>query len=230
MIEEVRKQVRKLLGKDNSGHGMEHIERVSKISLRFAEAENADKGTVALTALLHDVDDYKLFGTESADNLTNASNILEQCSIKSNVKEQVLNAIKAIGYSKRLKGIIPSTLEGMIVSDADMCDSIGSTGILRSYQYNSAHGNPFFDKNVYPTLNMSSSDYAAKKTGTVVTHMFEKLLKLKDLMLTDSGKREAIERHNIMVEFLYHFFEEENVPEWTEYLDDYLKQYRTKTD
>lgn len=222
MIEEVREQVHTLLGKDDSGHDMEHIERVSKMSLRFAEAENADKETVALIALLHDVDDYKLFGTEYADNLINARNILEQCSIKADVKESVLNAIRTIGYSKRLKGIIPSTLEGMIVSDADMCDSIGSTGILRSYRYNLAHGNKFFDKDIYPTLNMSSSDYAAKKNGTVVTHMFEKLLKLKELMLTDSGKKEAIERHNIMVEFLYHFFEEENVPQWSEYLDNYL--------
>ena len=224
MIEEVRKQVHKLLDKDNSGHGMEHIERVSKMSLRFAEAEKADKEIVSLIALLHDADDYKLFGTESADDLTNAKTILEHCSINDNIKEQVLNAIKTIGYSKRLKGIAPSTLEGMIVSDADMCDSIGCTGILRSYRYNMAHGNPFFDKSVYPTLNMSSSDYIAKKSGTVVTHMFEKLLKLKDMMLTDSGKKEAIERHNIMVEFLYHFFEEENVPEWTKYLDKYLKE------
>ncbi len=43
-------------------------------------------------------------------------------------------------------------------------------------------------------------------------------------MLTESGKKEAIERHKIMIEFLYHFFEEENVPEWADYLDNYLNQ------
>ena len=222
MIEKVRKQVCKLLDKDNSGHGMEHVERVLKTSLKFAKTENANEEIVALIALLHDVDDYKLFGVKDADNLANAGKILEQCSVEGNIKKQVLNAIKTIGYSKRLKGISPITLEGMIVSDADMCDSIGATGILRSYQYNLAHGNLFFDKNIYPTLNMSAADYMAKKGGTVVTHMFEKLLKLKDLMLTDSGKKEAIERHDIMVEFLYRFFEEENVPEWIDYLDNYL--------
>ncbi|MBD5512344.1 MAG: HD domain-containing protein [Lachnospiraceae bacterium] len=224
MIEEVRKQVCKLLDKDNSGHGMEHVNRVLHLSLQFAETENADEDVVALIALLHDVDDYKLFGTESADNLTNARNILEQCSVADNMKEQVLNAIKTIGYSKRLKGIRPITLEGMIVSDADMCDSIGATGILRSYQYNLAHGNVFFDKNIYPALHMSATDYMAKKEGTVVTHMFEKLLKLKDMMLTKSGRREAIERHHIMLAFLCHFLEEENVPEWIDYLDHYLSE------
>lgn len=224
MIEEIRKQVCKLLDKDNSGHGMEHVNRVLNLSLKFAEIENANKDIVALIALLHDVDDYKLFGIESANNLTNAKNILKQCSIADNIKEQVLNDIKTIGYSKRLKGISPTTLEGMIVSDADMCDGIGATGILRSYQYNLAHDNLFFDKNIYPTLNMSATDYMAKKVGTVVTHMFEKLFRLKDLMLTNSGKKEAIERHNIMVEFLYHFLEEENVPEWIDYLDNYLTE------
>lgn len=223
MIEEIKKQVYALLDKDNSGHGMDHINRVLDLSMKFAEIEKADKDVVALIALLHDVDDYKLFGKESADNLTNAKTILEQCSIANNIKEQVLNAIKTIGYSKRLKGICPTTLEGMIVSDADMCDGIGVTGILRSHQYHLNKGNLFFDKNMFPTLNITADKYLSQKGDTVVMHMFEKLLKLKDLMLTNSGKQEALERHNIMVQILYHFFEENNVPEWTDYLDKYLK-------
>lgn len=51
-----------------------------------------------------------------------------------------------------------------------------------------------------------------------VCYIFEKILKLKDLMLTKSGKEEARERHKIMVDFLYHLFKEENAPEWTTYL------------
>lgn len=223
MIEEVRKQVCNLLEKDNSGHGMKHIESVLKLSLRFAEMENANKEFVTLIALLHDVDDHKLFGMENANHLTNARKILEQCAFEDDKIEQILDSIKTIGYSKRLKGIQPITLEGMIVSDADMCDALGTTGILRCYQYSLAHNHLFFDKNIFPILDISATDYMTKKVGTSVTHMFEKLLRLKDFMLTDSGKKEALERHHIMVEFLYHFFEEEDVPEWTEYLDHYLK-------
>ncbi len=74
---------------------------------------------------------------------------------------------------------------------------------------------------------MSTTDYMTKKVGTVVTHMFEKLFRLKDLMLTNSGKKEALERHNIMILFLYHFLEEENVPEWINYLDNYLTEDRS---
>ena len=60
MIEKIRKQVCKLLDKDNSGHGMDHINRVLNLALKFAEKENANKKIVSLIALLHDVDDYKL--------------------------------------------------------------------------------------------------------------------------------------------------------------------------
>ena len=34
---------------------------------------------------------------------------------------------------------------------------------------------------------------------------------------------EVKERHQIIVDFLYHLFNEENAPEWTKYLDEYLK-------
>lgn len=65
MIEKIKIQVDNLLKRDNSGHGMDHVDRVLKLSLRFAEKENADKYIVSLIALLHEVDDYKLFGVNN---------------------------------------------------------------------------------------------------------------------------------------------------------------------
>lgn len=44
MIEKVKTQVSELLSEDNSGHGMEHINRVLELSLKFAEKENGNKG------------------------------------------------------------------------------------------------------------------------------------------------------------------------------------------
>ena len=222
MIEEVRKEIFKLLEKENSGHGTDHVERVLRLSLKFAKKENANQEVVALIALLHDVDDYKLFGDENAENLTNAKNILANCSVDDNIQKQVLNAIKTMGYSKRLKGISPETIEGKIVSDADMCDGLGATTILRTQLYHFKHNSPFFDKNIFPISDINSENYEIC-SATGVCHMFEKILRLKDLMLTDAGKKEALERHKIVVDFLYHLFAEENVPEWTEYLDNYLK-------
>ena len=224
MIEKVKKQVSELLDKDNSGHGMDHINRVLELSLKFAEKENANKDIVSLIALLHDVDDYKLFGIDNADNLTNAKKIMEDCNVDKNTQEQVCLALNNIGYSKRLKGCCPTTLEGKIVSDADMCDALGANGILRVYTYSLKNGKPFFNKDIFPIEDMTAKKYTRRCADSSVCHIFEKILKLKNLMLTKSGKKEAKSRHQIIVDFLYHLFDEENVPEWTRYLNEYLKK------
>ena len=149
MIEKVKKQVSELLNQDNSGHGIDHINRVLELSLKFAEKENANKDIVSLIALLHDVDDYKLFGMDNAENLTNAKKIMEDCNVDKNTQEQVCLALNNIGYSKRLKGFCPTTLEGKIVSDADMCDALGANGILRVYTYSLKNGKPFLTKTYF---------------------------------------------------------------------------------
>ena len=224
MLEDIKEQVSELLNKDDSGHGMDHITRVLDLSLKFAEKEKANKDIVALIALLHDVDDYKLFGMENAENLTNAKRIMTNCNINDEVQNQVCSELKCIGYSKLLKGFRPKTIEGQIVSDADMCDALGANGILRVYTYCLKKGKPFFDRNIFPIENINADNYTRRCADSSVCHMFEKILKLKDLMLTYSGKEEAKKRHNIVVEFLYHLFDEENAREWTIYLDNYLKK------
>lgn len=222
VMEEVKNQVFNILNKDNSGHGIDHINRVLNLSLKFAEKENADKDIVSLIALLHDVDDYKLFGDENAQNLTNAKLIMNKANIPTNIQEKVTDALKCIGYSKLLKGFRPNSIEGKIVSDADMCDALGANGILRVYTYSIKHGKPFFDRNIFPIENLTADEYTKRCADSSVCHIFEKMLKLKDLMLTAPGKKEAISRHQIIVDFLYHLFEEENAPEWTDYLNKYL--------
>lgn len=223
MINEVKKQVYELLNKDNSGHANDHIDRVLDLSLKFAQKETVNTDVVELIALLHDVDDYKLFGEENAENLTNAKSIMNKANVPNDIQNQVLASLKCIGYSKLLKGFRPTTIEGKIVSDADMCDALGVNGVLRVYKYSMKNGKPFFDKNVFPIEDMTADKYTRKCADSSVCHIFEKILKLKDLMMTESGKQEAQERHQIIVDILYHLFEEENTPEWTEYLNEYLK-------
>ena len=224
MIEQVKENVNELLNKDNSGHGMEHINRVLDLSLKFAEKEAGNEIIVSLIALLHDVDDYKLFGMDNAENLTNAKRIMRECNVDESTQEQVCFTLNNIGYSKRLKGCIPTTLEGKIVSDADMCDALGANGIIRVYTYSMKNGKPFFNKNIFPIEDMTAEKYTSKCADSSVCHLFEKILKLKDLMLTESGKEEAKNRHQIIVDFLYHLFDEEKVPEWTDYLKKYTKR------
>ena len=228
MINQIKKSVNELLNKDDSGHGMEHINRVLDLSLEYSKKESGNQEIVSLIALLHDVDDYKLFGMDNAENLTNAKRIMKECNVDENTQKQVCLALNNIGYSKRLKGCIPTTLEGKIVSDADMCDALGANGLLREYKYCLKHGKPFFDRSIFPTEDMPMGNHPSKCAESSVCHLFEKILKLKDLMLTESGKEEAKSRHQIIVDFLYHLFDEENASEWTDYLNKYTKKRKRR--
>ncbi len=202
---------------------MNHVERVLNLSLKFAEKENANKEIVTLIALLHDLDDYKLFGTEYQKKLTNVKRIMENANVDTEVQIKVYESLMCIGYNKRLKGLVAKTIEGKIASDADMCDALGAVEILRTYSYGLKIGRPFFERTIFPIEN-THINYSMDKTASTINFIFEVLLKYKNLMLTNAGIEETVERHKIIVDFSYHFFQEEKTPEWIEYLDNYLNK------
>ena len=166
---------RRLLGADTSGHSIDHVDRVFRLSNEFAVQEGADRDIVSLIALLHDVDDYKLFSRESAENLTNANAIFNTYPVNRKISQHVLKTIHMMGYNNHLEGIRPETLEGKIVSDADMIDAIGAQGIIRTFQYNASKGRLFFDKSIAPvTTDMSAEEYRLANSGHAVQHFFDR--------------------------------------------------------
>lgn len=216
---------------DSCGHGFDHVERVYNIALKLMQyTQDVDKEIVSLASLLHDADDYKLFGQEASDNLTNAKRIMQDCGVDDVTEQKVCSIIFSMGYSKLLAGVRPTTKEGMIVSDADMLDATGINGIIRTLNYAFSrcqkYGTPVFDKDVWPEINLSVERYKTRdrKSDNCINHFFEKTLRLGNLMMTDEGQRMAKVRLGRMVEFLRGYFEENDVPEWNKYLQDYLKQ------
>ncbi|MBQ7285428.1 MAG: HD domain-containing protein [Alphaproteobacteria bacterium] len=220
----IKEKVISLLVQDNTGHGFEHVERVCKTALRLAMQENADVEIVALAALLHDVDDYKLFGAEYAENLTNARTIMREANVSAEKQAQICDIIANMGYNKALKGVRPQTLEGKVVSDADMLDAIGAMGTIRCLAYALARcDTPIFAPNIWPEINLSAEEYKKpnRSSDNFVNHFFEKLLKLKNMMMTEAGYAEAKKRHDFMLFFLRQFFEEQGCSEWIDYLEQY---------
>ncbi len=217
-VREIRKDVAELLNKDD-GHGFDHVLRVGRLALRFAEKEGANTEVVELATLLHDVDDYKLFGEDSAHSLPNATTLLEKYNTLPEVKEQVLGIIATMGYNKYLDGIRPGTLEGRVVSDADMCDAIGAEGILRTHAYALSKGNMFFNPDLPPERAIkNAASYRAGSSGHSVQHFFDKLLIIPSIMMTAAGQEEAQKREKIMVDFLEELFREQSADEWQEKL------------
>ncbi|MDR1026663.1 MAG: HD domain-containing protein [Lactobacillus sp.] len=226
MIDKMKDRVKELLG-DNFDHGYGHVERVFDIANDLCDTiKEADREIVNLAVLLHDVDDYKLFGQECADNLTNAKSIMNDAGVSEEKQAVVCDIIKNMGYSKCMAGIRPSTVEGKIVSDADMLDTCGVIGSLRAFGFRVRSNLLIFDKNSFPESGLTADQY--KKIGrekdSFVNHHFDKLLKLKKLMFTEEGKKEAERRNGDMIHFLKAFLREINALEWIEYLDGFIEK------
>ena len=224
-IEYIKKAVSELLSSGFGGHDDKHVFRVYKLAMDFCnKIPEANRDLVAAAALLHDCDDYKLFGEESARLLTNTRRILTGSGFDDAFINKCISIVKTIGYSKRLSGVIPDCIEGKIVSDADMADATGLIGIIRCIEYRayrSKGGEPFFDPDYLPT-EMNAEKYKQIKSCPVVNHFFDKLFRLRDMALTKPGHRCLIKRHETLVNFLKTYFEEVNAPQvWK----DLLKQY-----
>ena len=112
-----------------------------------------------------------------------------------------------MSFSKELDGNSFDSLEFRIVQDADRLDAIGAIGIARTFSYGGHKGNEFYNPEVPFREVSSKQEYRTDATPTI-NHFYEKLLKLKGLMKTSTGRRMAEDRHLFMERYLEQFFKE----------------------
>jgi len=190
---------------DSSGHDWWHCHRVRQMALRIAKKEGADEFVCELAALLHDVADEKL-NTSKEAGIMKVRQWLETHVKDAHKLEHVLDIIATLSYNG---GHHPpmKTLEGQIVQDADRLDALGAIGIARAFAYAGWKGHILYDPEAKPREVISAHEYRNEK-GTAINHFYEKLLKLKDTMNTEWGKRIALQRHQVMEQYLAQFYQE----------------------
>lgn len=193
-----------------AGHDWFHIERVWKLSKKIAEKEGGNLEVIELSALLHDIADPKFHNGDETLALKISQNFLEEIHVEGELIEQVLFVIKNISFKNRAEAPENPPLELQIVQDADRLDAIGAIGIARTFNFGGFKNNLMYHPEIKPNLGMNKEEYK-KSNGTTINHFYEKLLLLKDLMNTETGKRIASERHDFMLQFLDEFYKEWNV-------------------
>ncbi|SFK67444.1 uncharacterized protein SAMN03159341_10134 [Paenibacillus sp. 1_12] len=205
VLDEARRFVRKQLGEDSSGHDWWHIDRVTRMAILLASKEGADGFVCELAALLHDVADEKLNPSLEA-GMAKVSDWLVAKEVDSAAINQVMDIIGSISYKGGHNPPVVSK-EAQVVQDADRLDALGAIGIARTFAYSGWKGQLIHDPELSPRKEMTAEAYRSGKS-TAIAHFDEKLLKLKDLMNTDSAKQIAEDRHRVMEQFLEQFHKE----------------------
>ncbi len=123
--------------------------------------------------------------------------------------EHTLHVIKNQSYSVAAfkKKKLP-TLEGRILQDADRLEAIGAIGIARCFAFGGRTARPIYDPTIKVVRSLRSTYKFRYRKATSINHFYEKLLRIKDLMNTTTGKKLARERHRFMQRYLDQFFAE----------------------
>lgn len=199
--------VKNELKEAEGGHDWFHIERVYKNALLIAATESSNLTVVKLAALLHDIADSKFHGGDEAVGPAKARTFLTSLAVEEVIIDHVVKIIENISFKGGTTEKQFTSIELDIVQDADRLDAIGAIGIARTFNYGGFKNRTLYDPAIAPLTNMTKEAYK-NSTAPTLNHFYEKLLLLKDLMNTKTGRKLAEERHRFMEQFLARFYAE----------------------
>jgi uncharacterized protein len=186
-------------------HGWDHTLRVYHLCERMGPEEAADMEVLRIAALLHDIargrqDESRGRLCHAEEGAEMARPMLTSLDLEESRKENILHCIRA----HRFRGDrTPRSLEAEILFDADKLDAIGAVGVARAYLFAGEIGaclhNPEIDVEHSPAYSRNDTGYREFKV---------KLSRIKDRMLTETGRRMARERHAFMEAFFARFLAE----------------------
>lgn len=166
---------------DQGAHTYDHTLRVHRIALELGEPLGANMRILGAAALFHDIGRPREVETGESHAVLSGEmcrGILKELDYSDTEIEEVVSAIRTHRFSE---GLIPTTLEGEILSDADKLDAMGAIGVFRAIAQ-------------------------AQKTGVGIAgflrHAEEKLLKLRNLMYTKPAREMAEKRHIVLESFV----------------------------
>ena len=201
------KYVKKELQGAEGGHDWWHIERVWRNAKLISRSEHVDIFIVELAALLHDIADAKFHNGDENIGPAKAKEFLESLSVEKEIIVHVEYIIRNISFKGGNFTKDFYSPELAVVQDADRLDAIGAIGIARAFNYGGFKNREIYNPSIAPDLKMNKETYK-KSNAPTINHFYEKLLLLKGLMNTKTGKKLAEERHRFMQFFLEEFYRE----------------------
>jgi uncharacterized protein len=195
-----------------AGHDWWHTYRVWKMSKYIASKEDCNSFIVEMGALLHDIADQKFHQGNEEIGPQTALKFLKQFDLNSSEQQAIINIIKHISFKGLKHKQDYHSPELSVVQDADRLDALGAIGVARAFHYGGYKNRAMYNPNIQPEINQNATTYKKRESPTI-NHFYEKLIHLKDLMNTDTGREIAQERHDLTIKFLQSFLNEWNFNE-----------------
>ena len=199
MHDKIKKKVKRMLEGRDPAHDFHHIMRVYKNAKLIGGREGSNMEILLPAVLLHDLivcPKGSAKSSKSSDESADlAQNILQSHGYSKDKINQICYCIRAHSYSMRL---VPASLEGKILQDADRLDALGAIGIARTFSVSGSENRAFY--NVEDPF--CRIDRALNDKQWTLDHFHLKLLKLEDFMHTRTAKKIARERTRYMMLFI----------------------------
>ena len=182
----------------DSGHDFLHVRRVAGNARVIAGAEGADLGIVLPAALLHELFNYPKDHPDSALSgevcAAEAAKVLAAEGFAPAPTAVICECIRIHSFSR---GILPETLEGRVLQDADRLDAIGAIGIARCFATGTTMRRPFYAEDDPFCRERLPDD----KEWTL-DHFYRKLLRIPETLHTATARTMAAERIAFLQAFL----------------------------
>ncbi|HWI74671.1 MAG TPA: HD domain-containing protein [Baekduia sp.] len=209
LADRVRAAVHDDFAGDATGHDLAHLDRVARLGAALAEREGADPEIVAVAAYCHDF--HRLVERREGHARHVASSacgeLVGAALLRAGAPATLAAPVQAcVAFCDRhgFAGDEGSgSLEACVLRDADNLDAIGAIGIARAFAFGAVLGEPLW----IPDAEAAAT-YVPGRTSSILHHFEEKLLRLRDDMLTESGRAVAEERHAILERFVAQFRDE----------------------
>jgi uncharacterized protein len=192
----IMKEIEPMYEGADGAHDFSHIIRVYRNAREIGKKEGANMQVLLLSALLHDVGlPSKLNeGSEDKDAGKIARDFLKKKGVPENASKKILYAIEVHRFSK---GIVPNTLEAKILQDADRLDALGAIGIARVFMTGGALGRGLYNPDDPFCRYREPNDKLWN-----LDHFYKKLLKLESGMHTETAKKLARRRSDVLKRYL----------------------------
>jgi uncharacterized protein len=205
LLDHIREQARAQFSQARGSHDWDHTLRVHRLCRCIGAAEGADLLVTEAAAYLHDIG--RTHQDRAGGQLCHAEKgaamareMLQGYVLSARRRENIIHCIAAHRFRR---GDTPRTVEAKVLFDADKLDAIGAVGVARAYLFAGELGarlhSPEVDVGRAPAYSIDDTGYR---------EYIVKLSKIRDRILTATGRRLAEERHRFMTAFFDRFLEE----------------------